>query len=156
MEILLVVLGALCIIAGLIGAFLPVVPGLPFSYAGLLFVQWAYSPFSTGFLLIWAGIVIALMFLDNAIPAWGTKKFGGSQLGVTGSIVGMIVGLFFPPLGFIFGPLVGAFIGEIIAGNKSDKALKSALGSFVGFMAATGLKVIAASVMGWYFFVNAF
>ena len=156
MEILLVVLGILCMVAGLIGAFLPVVPGLPFSYVGLLLLQWAYSPFTGGFLLIWAGIVIALMFLDNAIPVWGTKKFGGSQLGVTGSIVGMIVGLFFPPLGFIFGPFIGAFIGEIIAGNKSDKAFKSALGSFIGFMAATGLKVIAAGMMGWYFFVNAF
>ena len=143
-------------VAGLIGAFLPVVPGLPFSYVGLLLLQWAYSPFTGGFLLIWAGIVVTLMILDNAIPAWGTKKFGGSQLGVTGSIFGMIVGLFFPPLGFIFGPFIGAFIGEIIAGNKSDKAFKSALGSFIGFMAATGLKVIAAGMMGWYFFVNAF
>lgn len=154
MEIIWIVLGAALIIVGLIGAFLPVMPGLPFSYLGLVVLQILYTPFTTTFMVFWALLVLALMFLDNAMPAWGTKKFGGSQMGVTGSIIGMIVGLFFPPLGFIFGPLIGAFIGEIIAGNKSDKAFKAALGSFVGFMAATGLKVIAAGVMGWYYFSN--
>jgi hypothetical protein len=156
MEIIWIILGAALIIIGLVGAFLPVMPGLPFSYAGLLVIQLVHHPFTTSFMLVWLGIAIALMFLDNVIPAWGTKKFGGSQLGVTGSIVGMVIGLFFPPLGFIFGPLVGAFIGEIINGSKTDKAFKAALGSFIGFMAATGLKVIAAGIMGWYFFVNAF
>ena len=154
MELIWIILGAALIIVGLIGAFLPVMPGLPFSYVGLLILQLVHAPFTTTFMIVWAAIVIALMFLDNAIPAWGTKKFGGSQLGITGSIIGMIVGLFFPPLGFIFGPLIGAFIGEIIAGNKTDKAFKSALGAFIGFMAATGLKVIAAGVMGWYYFSN--
>lgn len=156
MEIIWITLGAALIIVGLIGAFLPVMPGLPFSYAGLIVLQLISQPFSTAFLLVWAGIVVVLMFMDNVIPAWGTKKFGGSQLGITGSIVGMVVGLFFPPLGFIFGPLIGAFVGEIINGSKTDKAFKAAFGSFIGFMAATGLKVIAAGVMTWYFFVNAF
>ena len=154
MELIWIILGAALIIVGLIGAFLPVMPGLPFSYVGLLILQLVHSPFTTTFMIVWAAIVLTLMFLDNAIPAWGTKKFGGSKMGITGSIIGMIAGLFFPPLGFIFGPLIGAFIGELIAGNKTDKAFKSALGSFIGFMAATGLKVIAAGVMGWYYFSN--
>lgn len=155
METILLIIGALLIIAGLIGAFLPVVPGLPFSYLALLIIQYLYAPFSLTFLLVWAFIVIMVGFvLDNVIPAWGTKKFGGSSYGVTGSMVGLVAGLFFPPLGFVFGPLIGAFLGELIAGNKSDKALKSAFGSFIGFMAATGLKVMTAAVMAYYFFVN--
>lgn len=155
METILLIIGALLIIAGLIGAFLPVVPGLPFSYLALLIIQYLYAPFSLTFLLVWAFIVIMVGFvLDNVIPAWGTKKFGGSPYGVTGSMVGLVAGLFFPPLGFVFGPLIGAFLGELIAGNKSDKALKSAFGSFIGFMAATGLKVMTAAVMAYYFFVN--
>ncbi|MEX2604365.1 MAG: DUF456 family protein [Gracilimonas sp.] len=155
MELFWIILGAIFIIAGLIGAFLPVIPGLPFSYIGLLILQFLYAPFTISFLIIWAAIIIMISFvLDNVIPAWSTKKFGGSPYGVTGSVVGLIAGLFFPPLGFIFGPLIGAFIGEIIAGNKSDKALKSAFGAFVGFMASTGLKVMAAGVMAWYYFSN--
>lgn len=155
METILLIIGALFILAGLAGAFLPVVPGLPFSYFGLLILQFLYAPFSVLFLIVWAGIVILVGFiLDNVIPAWGAKKFGGSSYGVTGSVLGLIAGLFFPPIGFVVGPLIGAFVGEIIGGNSSDKAFKSAFGSFVGFMAATGLKVMAAGMMAYYYFSN--
>jgi uncharacterized protein YqgC (DUF456 family) len=155
MEIFWIILGAIFIIAGLIGAFLPVVPGLPFSYVGLLILQLLHAPFSITFMLIWLGIVILFGFvLDNVIPAWATKKFGGSAYGVTGSIVGLIAGLFFPPVGFVVGPLLGAFIGEVISGQKSDRAFRSALGAFAGFMAATGLKVMAAGVIAFYYFTN--
>jgi uncharacterized protein YqgC (DUF456 family) len=155
MELILIIFGAILILAGLIGAFLPVVPGLPFSYLGLLILQFLYAPFSLTFMLVWAVIVIVVgLVLDNVIPAWATKKFGGSPYGITGSVIGLVVGLFFPPVGFVLGPLAGAFLGELIGGNTSDKAFKSALGSFSGFMAATGLKVMAAGVMAYYYFVN--
>ncbi|MEX0719326.1 MAG: DUF456 domain-containing protein [Balneolaceae bacterium] len=155
MELIWIILGAALIIIGLVGAFLPIIPGLPFSYLGLIILQLVHHPFGFMFFLVWGIIVVLLSFvLDSAIPAWSTAKFGGSPFGITGSVAGLVVGIFFPPLGFIFGPLIGAFIGEIIAGNKSDKALKSAFGAFIGFMAATGLKVIAAGVMAWYYFSN--
>ncbi|MEX0724344.1 MAG: DUF456 family protein [Gracilimonas sp.] len=155
MEIFWIILGAIFIIAGLIGAFLPVVPGLPFSYVGLLILQLLHASFSITFMLVWLGIVILFGFvLDNVIPAWATKKFGGSPYGIAGSVVGLIAGLFFPPVGFIAGPLLGAFIGEIISGQKSDRAFRSALGAFAGFMAATGLKVMAAGVIAFYYFTN--
>lgn len=155
MEIIWIILGGLFIVAGLIGAFMPVVPGLPFSYIGLVILQLLYSPFTITFMLVWLGIVILLGFvLDNVIPAWATKKSGGSPYAVTGSMIGLVAGLFFPPLGFILGPLVGAFMGEIISGQRSDRAFKSALGAFAGFMAVTGLKVMAAGVMAYYYFSN--
>lgn len=155
MELFWIILGSIFILVGLIGAFLPVAPGLPFSYIGLLILQILNAPFSTTFMIVWLLVVIIFGFvLDNALPAWATKKSGGTPYGITGSILGLIVGLFFPPIGFVAGPLVGAFIGELIAGQKSDRALRSALGAFAGFMAATGLKVIAAGVMGFYYFTN--
>lgn len=154
MEIFLIIIGVILMLVGLLGALLPVMPGLPFSYLGLLLIQYLYQPFSATFLVIWAVIVVTLMVLDNVIPSWGTKRFGGSSAGVTGSVVGMIVGIFFPPLGFLIGPLLGAFLGELIAGNSSGKALKSAWGSFIGFLTATGLKLIAAMTMTFYFIVN--
>lgn len=155
MNTILIIIGALLILIGFIGAILPVMPGLPFSYLGLVLLQFTdAAPFSLSFFIVWAVIVIALMFLDNIIPAYGAKKFGGTKWGVTGSMVGLFVGFFFPPLGFIFGPLIGAFVAELLAGSKSDKAFKAALGSFVGFLAGTGLKLIAAGVMAFYFFSN--
>lgn len=155
MELFWIILGSIFILVGLIGAFLPVAPGLPFSYIGLLILQILHSPFSLTFMIVWLLIVIIFGFvLDNTLPAWATKKSGGTPYGITGSILGLIAGLFFPPIGFVVGPLLGAFIGELIAGQKSDRALRSALGAFAGFMVATGLKVIAAGVMGFYYFTN--
>lgn len=155
METILLLLGTGCIIAGFIGSFLPVIPGPPISYLGLIFLKLtAETPFSLQFMVIWAIIVGVVMILDNVIPAYGTKKFGGSPYGVTGSVVGLLVGVFFSPLGLVIGPLIGAFLGELMAGKTSDRAFRSALGSFIGFLAGTILKVIATGMMGYYFFIN--
>lgn len=155
METIIIILGALLIIAGLLGSFLPVLPGPPISYVGLLLLQLTSSPpFSIQFLVVWALIVIAIMVLDNVVPAWGARKYGGSPYGVWGSILGLIAGIFFPPLGIIIGPIVGAFVGEMVGGKTSDQALRAAWGSFVGFLAGTLMKVIASGMMGYYFFVN--
>lgn len=156
METILIIVGIILILAGFIGSLLPVVPGLPFSYLGLLALQLTSTPpFTTGFMILWLFIVAAVMVLDNVIPVYGTKKSGGSKFGIAGSTIGMVAGIFiFPPISMIVFPLVGAFLGEMAAGNTRDKAMKSAWGSFMGFMAATGLKVITAGVMGFYFFSN--
>lgn len=155
MDILFIVLGSLLIIAGFVGSFLPVIPGPPLSYVGLLALELTSShPFSWKFFVIWALVVVTLMVLDNVIPAYGTKKFGGSAYGIWGCVIGMIIGIFFSPLGLIIGPLAGAFVGELIGGKESDQAFRSALGSFAGFMVSTVLKVIASGMMGYYFFIN--
>lgn len=155
METILIILAGLLIVAGFIGSLLPVVPGPPISYLGLLVLQLTSAhPFSLQFFIIWGLIVVILMALDNVIPAYGTKKFGGSAYGIWGCVIGMIVGIFFAPLGLVVGPLAGAFVGELIGGQKSDQAMRSALGSFMGFMASTVLKLIASGMMGYYFFIN--
>ncbi|MDX1585708.1 MAG: DUF456 domain-containing protein [Balneolaceae bacterium] len=155
METIIVILGALLILVGLLGSFLPVLPGPPISYVGLLLLQLtANPPFTIQFLIVWALIVIAIMVLDSLVPAWGARKYGGSPFGVWGSIFGLIAGIFFPPMGIIIGPIVGAFVGEMIGGKTSDQALKAAWGSFVGFLAGTLMKVIACGMMGFYFFSN--
>jgi uncharacterized protein YqgC (DUF456 family) len=156
METIILIIGALLIITGFVGSFLPVVPGTPVTYCGLLTMQLATQAFTTTFLVVWALIIAIIMVLDNVIPAYGTKKFGGSAFGIWGSIVGMIIGLFFAPVGIIIGPLAGAFVGELIGGKTSDRALKSAIGSFTGLMLNTLIKIIASGVMGYYFFVNMF
>ena len=153
MDILLIVLGAIFIISGVLGCVLPIIPGPPLSYIGLLLLHFTERyQFSSKFLIIWAIITVVVYALDYLIPAWGTKKFGGSNRGVWGSIIGLIIGMFFfPPFGIIIGPFVGAVIGELTAGKESGAALKSGFGSFMGFLAGTLLKLIASGMMTWYF-----
>ncbi|WP_321373549.1 DUF456 domain-containing protein [uncultured Draconibacterium sp.] len=153
MDILLIVLGSIFIISGILGCVLPIIPGPPLSYIGLLLLHFTERyQFSSKFLIIWAIITVVVYALDYLIPAWGTKKFGGSKRGVWGSIIGLVIGLFFfPPFGIIIGPFLGAVIGELTAGKESGEALKSGFGSFMGFLAGTLLKLITSGMMTWYF-----
>ncbi|MEP1140511.1 MAG: DUF456 domain-containing protein [Balneola sp.] len=154
MELLWISIGTILIFAGLAGAFLPVIPGLPFSYAGLLVIHFSgVAQFSNFFLIAWGVVVVTILILENALPAYTTKKFGGTVYGVTGSTIGMILGmLFFPPLGFFLGTLVGAFVCEMIYKQDVNIALKSAWGSFIGFLTGTMIKVTVAAMIAFAFF----
>lgn len=155
MDYLLIGLGILFMISGILGCVLPIIPGPPLSYIGLILLHFTSKfQYSTKFLVTWAIITAVVYALDFLIPAWGTKKFGGSKRGVWGSIIGLLIGLFFAPFGLIsiiIGPFLGAVIGELTAGKESGVALKSGFGSFMGFLAGTLLKLIASGIMTWYF-----
>ena len=124
------------------------------AYGSLILLQIStYKPFSEKFLIIWAVTTAVVLAADYYIPIWGTKKFGGTKGGVRGAIIGLIIGIFFfPPLGMIVGPFLGAFAGEMLYNQDSSKAFRSALGSFIGFVAGTLMKLGISIVMGYYFF----
>jgi len=150
-DTFLQILGALLVLGGIIGSVLPFLPGPPLAYVGLLVQQLKSDPpYTIKFLLIWAAITIVVSVLDYLVPLYGTKKFGGSKYGMWGCTIGLIVGLFFPPWGLIAGPFIGAFVGELVANNQSDLALRAAFGSFIGFLFGTLLKLVACFMMGWY------
>lgn len=152
MDVLWIILGVILMLVGLAGCILPFLPGPPICYAALLIQQLQSSPpYTTEFLLTWAIITVVITGLDYVIPLYGTKKFGGTKYGMWGCIIGLVVGLWMGPLGLIIGPFIGAFIGELIGNANSDRALQAALGSFVGFVLGTLLKLVACFVMGWYF-----
>jgi uncharacterized protein len=154
MDYFLLVLAILLVLLGIAGCLLPVIPGPPLNFLSLLvlnFTRW--GQFETSFLIVFAVIAAIVTVADYIFPVWITKKTGGSRAGVWGAFIGLIIGLFvFPPFGIIFGPLAGAMIGEIIHDSDSDRAFKAGLGSFLGFLLGTGLKLIASFVMTWYFF----
>lgn len=152
MDLLWTVVACGFMLAGIVGSVVPLLPGPPLSFVGLLILQLReQSSFTLKFLLIWLVIVIIIAILDYVVPIYGTKKFGGSKYGMWGCGIGLIAGLWFGPLGIILGPFIGAFVGEMMATEQSDKALKAAFGSFIGFVFSTLIKLIACFVMGWYF-----
>ena len=164
MEYVLVILGVICIMVGVIGSILPGLPGPPLSYLGLLLIHWTrFAQFSTRMLVIWAVIVLIVAVLDYVVPIWGTKKFGGTRAGVRGSTIGLIIGVILLPMlgivlgpfglfGILGGPFIGAWIGERSAGQDQQKAMRAAIGSFIGFLAGTFMKVAVSVVLAFYFF----
>lgn len=158
MEILWIVIGLVCVIAGIAGCILPIIPGPPVAYLSLLLLQITerdQRPFTLTFLLIWGGVVILVTLLDYVVPVWGTKKFGGTKYGTWGSTIGLIAGLFFPPMGILIGPFAGAVVGELIGGSTSSKALRAGLGSFLGFVTGVVLKLVVCIWIGVEFFKGA-
>lgn len=158
MDYLFTILGAICILVGLAGSILPGLPGPPLSYLGILLLHWTrFAQFSNRMLWTWAVIVIVVAILDYVVPILGTRKYGGTRAGVRGSVIGLIVGIFFLPLGpfglfgIIGGPFIGAWIGELLAGQEQQKALRAAFGSFVGFLAGTLMKIAVSLILAFYF-----
>lgn len=158
MDLFLIITGSILLVVGILGCFLPVLPGPPVAYAALILLQiTSKEPFSVGFLVLWAAITIAVTIIDYWVPVYGTKKLGGTKMGINGATAGLLIGLFFfPPWGMITGPFLGAFAGELIGGQNANKALKSAFGSFIGFVAGTLMKLVVTIFMAYYFFAGAF
>lgn len=167
MDLLLVSLGFCLMVLGLLGSFLPVLPGLPLSWIGLVLLYLTDAVASSYWILGITFLLTAIIsVLDYVIPAQGIKRFGGSKYGIWGTNIGLVVGLIAPiPLGFVIGPFVGALAGELIynasvagqssaVGNGTKRALKAATGSFIGFLASTIVKFVFCSMfLGLYVFV---
>lgn len=153
MDIVLLIIAALFMLLGIIGSFLPVLPGPIMGWIGLLIIHFTDAiPMNTTFLAVTFIIAAAILILDYIIPAIGTKRFGGSKYGIIGTTIGLVVGLVSPiPGGIIIGPFVGALVGELINKNDTKTAIKAAFGSFIGFLTSTFLKFIVAVIfLGLY------
>lgn len=168
MDFIWIIVGIILILVGIAGAIIPGVPGPIISFVALLVLQLRNNPpFDEKLLVIMGIISAAVTVLDYVVPIWGTKKFGGSKMGVRGSIVGLIIGIIGLPIlgivigpfgiiGILLGPFVGAFVGESMAGKDSTTAMRSAVGSFIGFLGGTLMKLAYSIVVGYYFFAALF
>lgn len=153
LDIILIILGSICLIVGLIGCILPMIPGPPISYAGLLLLHITdMVQFSTAQLLFWLLLVVIVQVLDYFTPILGSKYSGGTKWGSWGCLIGSVVGvIFFSPWGIIVGPFAGAFIGELLGDRSTRDALKSGIGALLGFLLGTVVKVVVCGYFVWCF-----
>lgn len=153
LEILVVIVALLFGVAGLVGCIVPIVPGPPLSYVGMLLLAWVsgwllYSPV----LLIVTGLaaVIAVV-LDSLLPPVAGKRGGAGRGGVWGSVLGMLIGtIFFPPFGMVIGAFLGAYLGELLFNRENTEPFKAAVAVLQGTLLATLVKVGVSGVILFY------
>ena len=153
MDLFLVLIAALFMLAGVLGSFLPVLPGIPMSWIGLLILHFtAALPMNYTFLGITLLITIIIFALQYAIPALGTKYLGGTKSGMIGATLGLVAGIFIPvPFAILIAPFVGAYIGEVMNKADSRTALKAASGSFIGLLASAFMEFIVTMIFLFLF-----
>lgn len=169
MNTALLIIAIVCVVIGLVGSLLPVLPGPPVSWIGLLVFAftaqaWQHIWWVVG---ITGAITLFLVFLDYLMPGWTAKHHGGSKRGMRGSNIGAIVSLILFPIlgiaigpaniiGIILGPFVGAYIGELTTGAEGEVALKAAFGSFLGLLGSTIVKFFFALFLFVYVLIDIF
>jgi uncharacterized protein YqgC (DUF456 family) len=141
----------LLIVGGLIGAFLPFLPGVTLMFIGMAMIGWLdnFHRIGYGTLGILLVLVLISYIVDYAAGAWGAKRVGASKQAVWGALIGSVVGIFMGLIGILFMPFVGAVIGELLAQGDVEKATKVGMGAWLGLVMGMACKVaIAFSMLG--------
>ena len=151
---------ACLLVVGLVGCFLPVIPGPLIILIAVLF-HWFVLREESGVewwtFVVLVALIVASQIYDIISGAAGSRWFGGTKWGTIGAIIGAIIGLFFLPLGLILGPLIGACAFELLlAQQDARKAAVSGVGSAVGALSAVLVKVLIGLVMIVWFLVDVF
>ena len=154
LEVIVIIIGAILILLGLVGSVLPVLPGPPLSFIGIFLLALTRNfspPLTPTLIIILLTITIVVTVVDYILPLIGAKKYGASKWGIYGSIVGMIIGVFFSPLGMLLGAFIGAVLVEWMVFRKESQALRAGWGIFIGSLLGTTLKLGASGIMAYYF-----
>lgn len=164
---LIITIGIILLLVGLVSCVLPPLPGPPIAFGALLLAYFglnARESLPVWLLIILGFLAVTITIVDSFIPVWSTKKFGGTKAGIRGSFIGILVGIFFLPLGgwsILLCPLLGAVIGElfdpvfnkgIISAQDLKLALRSGVASFIGFLLTSGIKIIIVVVICIFYF----
>lgn len=158
-TVLLAVLCSVLMLVGLISVLVPILPGIPLAWLGLFIyaIGTGFERISILAVIIFFVLMALVMAIDFLAPMLGAKKYEASKYGILGAVLGLIVGIIvFGFWGIIIGPFVGAFSFELMAKRQLKGAFKSAIGTFVGFIAGTLMKVIFILIMSGFFIASWF
>lgn len=143
------VLAITLITLGVIGTFLPVLPGAVLVFAGMLLAAWIDDFQRVGWitLVILGALTILVLVIDIVAALLGAKRVGASRLAVVGAAVGTVVGLFFGMVGILVAPFIGAVIGELIARGQIEPAARVGFGTWLGLAVGALAKIGVVLVM---------
>jgi uncharacterized protein YqgC (DUF456 family) len=153
-EGIAIAIGSILMLLGLAGSILPILPGPPLSFIGLFLLALSKHfspPLTPTLVIILAVVTILVTVMDYIIPSLGAKRYGASKWGVWGSVLGMVIGMFWSPFGMLAGAFIGAVVAELLAGKKQWEALRAGWGVVMGTLFATVLRLGVSGVMTYYF-----
>jgi uncharacterized protein YqgC (DUF456 family) len=130
-------------VIGLLGLVLPVLPGAPILFAGLLLGAWADDfAYVGGQTLIVLGVMALLTYVvDFAATALGAKRVGASNRAIVGAVLGGLGGLVLGLPGLLLGPFVGAVAGELSLQRNLRTAGRAGLGASLGLALGAAAKL---------------
>jgi len=150
-DVLLWLLAAVLVVAGLLGLILPALPGAPLLFAGLLVAAWVedFSYVAGGTLAVLGALALLTYVVDFVASALGARRFGASNRAVAGAAIGALVGIFFGLPGILLGPFVGAVVGELAGRRGARDAARAGVGATVGLALGVAAKLaLAFSMLG--------
>jgi uncharacterized protein len=149
MDTALWIVAVLLIMAGVAGAVLPALPGVPLIFVGMLLAAWinGFQLISVFTVIVMGILTLFAIVVDYVAATMSAKRAGASKQGMIGAIVGTVVGLFTGLWGLVFMPLAGAAIGELIAHKDMFRAGKVGAATWFGLLIAIAVKLAVAFTM---------
>ncbi len=154
LETIAIIIGAIFVLLGLAGCILPVLPGPPLSFVGLLLlalINHFLPPLTPTLIIVMAIITLAVTVAEYILPLVSAKRYGASKWGIWGSVLGMAIGIFFSPFGMLLGAFIGAVAVEWLVQKEKGRAIKAGWGVFIGSLVGTALKLGVSGMMVYYF-----
>ncbi len=152
-NIIALVIASLFFLAGLAGTLLPILPGALMIWLGMLLYGLiaGFENLSLYFFLSQFLLALSVMGVDYLFAVMGSRYFGGTKAALWGAAAGLLIGVFFFPIGLLVGPFLGAALADLIFRRNAGKAVKSGLGASFGFWSALPIKLgLEAVMIGWF------
>jgi uncharacterized protein YqgC (DUF456 family) len=149
MDTLLYIIAAALIAGGLVGAVVPVVPGIPLIFGGIWLIAGVdhYRHLGLWWLLSIALLGLAGLLMDLVAGALGAKRVGASRRAIWGALLGTLIGIFFGIPGLVLGPFLGAVLGELADGNSVLRSAHVGVGTWIGLVFGAIIKLVVSMTM---------
>lgn len=149
-----IIVAVLLVVIGIAGTVLPMLPGVPLVFAGLLLLAWhgGFQQVGVFTMVIIAAISTLVWVIDFSASIITAKKFGASKYALWGAGIGALLGIVGGIVGLIIGPAIGAIIGELISHQylskeATSKATTVGIAAGLGFVLALALKIVLVLIM---------
>ena len=139
----------LLVVIGIAGTLLPMLPGVPLVFAGLLLAAWSggFVKVSVLTICIIGAFALVALIVDFVASFITVKRAGASKYALWGAVIGASMGIFIGMLGLIIGTTLGAAIGELVAQRDSSRATTVGLAAGLGFVVALVVKIVLTVAM---------